>query len=225
MTRSPASLQFLFDFLSPYAYLVWTQVHAIAARNGLEVEPVPVLFAGLLDAHGQKGPAEIPAKRRYTFKDAARKAHALGLPPLRPPPTHPFNPLLALRVASLPLEREPRRQLIDRLFAATWVDGTGVESPASVAAAASSIGLDGAALIRAAGEPDTKARLRARTDEAIASGVFGVPTVLVRGELFWGTDGLQFVEPFLRGDEPPHMERAWLDLQASATRKAAQDPR
>ncbi|MBC7052108.1 2-hydroxychromene-2-carboxylate isomerase, partial [Salmonella enterica subsp. enterica serovar Enteritidis] len=80
---------------------------------------------GLLDAHGTKGPAEIPAKRIYTFRDAYRKAHRLGLPPLRPPPSHPFNPLLALRVASSELDPATKRRLIDALFQATWVAGTG----------------------------------------------------------------------------------------------------
>lgn len=75
----PAPLLFHFDFVSPYAFLSWTQIRGIAARAGRTVEPVPVLFAGLLDAHGTKGPAEIAAKRRYLFKDVARKAHRLGV--------------------------------------------------------------------------------------------------------------------------------------------------
>ena len=110
---------------------------------------MPVLFAALLDAHGTKGPAEIPAKRVYTYRDAYRKAHRLGLPTLRPPPSHPFNPLLALRVASLPLARVDQRRLIDALFAATWTLGTGIEAPDAVAAAARAAGLDGDALVAA----------------------------------------------------------------------------
>ena len=73
---SPAPLQLYFDFISPYAYLAWTQVHALAARHGRPVQPVPVLFAALLDANGQKGPAEIPRKRVWVFKDTLRHAHA-----------------------------------------------------------------------------------------------------------------------------------------------------
>lgn len=216
----PKPLAFYFDFISPYAFIGWTQVHAIAERNGRTVAPIPVLFAGLLDAHGTKGPAEIPAKRTYTFRDAYRKAHRLGLPALRPPPSHPFNPLLALRVASLPLEPGPRRRLIDALYESTWVLGTGIETPEAVGAAATRAGLDGEALVRAATAPEVKESLRAATAEAVAHGVFGVPTVLVDGEVFWGTDGLELVESFLRGEDPVPKDLAWAERPATAIRRA-----
>ena len=73
-------LRFHFDYLSPYAYLAWTQIHALAQRHGRTVEPVPTLFAALLAHGGTKGPAEIPAKRIYVFKDALRTARLLGVP-------------------------------------------------------------------------------------------------------------------------------------------------
>src|SRR5215468_8820411 len=89
-----------FDFLSPYAYLAWCALPALAERYGQTIRPVPTLLAALL-AHGQtRGPAEIPAKRVYVFKDTLRSAALMGVP-LSPPPSHPFNPLLALRVAGL----------------------------------------------------------------------------------------------------------------------------
>ena len=216
----PTPLAFYFDFVSPYAFIAWTQVHAIAERNGRTVTPIPVLFAGLLDAHGTKGPAEIPAKRTYTFRDAYRKGHRLGLPTLRPPPSHPFNPLLALRVSSLALDAHDQRRLVDALYENTWVNGAGVETPESVAAAADRAGLDGDALVRAATTPEVKERLRAATAEAVARGVFGVPTVLVDGEVFWGTDGLELVEGFLRGVDPVPKDLAWAERPATATRRA-----
>jgi 2-hydroxychromene-2-carboxylate isomerase len=211
---------FYFDFISPYAFIAWTQVHAIVERNGRTVDPVPVLFAGLLDAHGTKGPAEIPAKRSYTYRDAYRKAHRLGLPALRPPPSHPFNPLLALRVASLPLAPAEQRRLIDELYASTWVLGTGIETPDAVIAAVQRAGLDGEALVRAAQEPEAKERLRAATERAVARGVFGVPTVMVGDEIFWGTDGLDHVETCLRGEDPVPKDLSWAERPASAMRRA-----
>src|SRR6476646_612833 len=111
------TVRFHFDFVSPYAYVAWTQIHRVVETRAAVVEPVPVLFAALLNAHGTKGPAEVPAKGVYVFKDASRKAHAAGLPPLEPPPTHPFNPLLALRVTVAAPAAE-RRRVIDALFAA-----------------------------------------------------------------------------------------------------------
>lgn len=215
------AMLFYFDFISPYAYLAWTQLPALAARHQRELVPVPVLFAGLLNAHGQKGPAEIPAKRLYLFKDVCRKAHLLGLPPLIPPPAHPFNPLLALRAASFPADDPAgQRRLIDELFAATWAGGGGVESAAQVAGCAARAGLDAAAVLAFAHSEAAKLSLRQHTEEAIAHGVFGVPTVAVAQELFWGTDSLPALEAYLLGHDPLSHDalRRWEALRPSATR-------
>ena len=179
-----------------------------------------MVFGALLGAHGTKGPAEVPAKRRYILKDAYRKARGAGLP-LTLPPTHPFNPLLALRASSLALPDDARRRLIDALFAAVWATGEGLEAPGAVARITRSVGLDGEAIERAASEPDGKARLRAQTDEALAAGVFGVPTVAVDGELFWGVDGLDLLDAYLERREPvpPELIARWETLPASAIRR------
>jgi len=201
--RMDEPIRFYFDYLSPYAYLAWTQIGALAARCGRVVEPVPVLFAGLLNASGGVGPAEMPAKRRYVFLDTLRTAQVLKVP-LLPPPTHPFNPL----------------------YAATWAGGGGVTEPERVAAAASSIGLDGAAMVAAAASEDAKTRLRRQTDEAIALGTFGVPTLYVGDEMFWGYDSLPHLERFLRGELPALSARLqdWRDLPASAVRRRPGTP-
>src|SRR5215475_4422211 len=112
---------FYFDFISPYAFLGWKQIRLLAARVSREVEPVPVLFAALLGAHGTKGPAEVPAKRAYLFRDVARKAYRAGIPGMRPPPAHPFHPLAALRAASLPVSADTRARIVDALFDAAWI--------------------------------------------------------------------------------------------------------
>src|SRR6478752_7418077 len=112
-------IELCFDFISPYAYLAWTQTAALGARVGHEIVPRPVLFAGILNALGTKGPAEVPARRAYVMKDALRKAHRLGVTIL-PPPAHPFNPLPALRLAAVEIDPALRWRIIDALFAATW---------------------------------------------------------------------------------------------------------
>lgn len=214
-----APIRFCFDLLSPYAYLAWKELPPIATRHGRVVEPVPVLLAALLQAHGTKGPAEVPAKRAYVFKDALRSAHALGWP-IAPPPAHPFNPLLAARCISLVDDVAARAALVERLFDAVWGGGPGVEDGAVVAAAASACGLDGDALVARAGADDAKARLRAQTEQALRDGAFGVPTMFVDGELFWGLDSLGHVERRLRGEDP--VDRTdfaqWRDLPATARR-------
>src|SRR5262249_44691762 len=142
------------------------------------VDPRPVLLAGILNALDTKGPAEVPARRAYLVKDLLRAAHRAGVK-VRLPPTHPFNPLVALRVASLDFERELRWRIVDVLYAAAWSGGDGIEGPEQVAAVLSRAGMDGASLVARASAPEAKERLRRTTDEAIARGAFGVPTLFV----------------------------------------------
>ena len=221
-------LRFYFDYLSSNAYLAWTQLPKLASRFGVEIEPIPVLFAGLLEAHGQLGPAEVLPKAVWMAKNNLRKAGLLGLP-LNPPRHHPWNPLLSLRISSSPIPEAQRRALIDALFQAVWVRGLHVSEPDAVAAIATEIGLDGPGLVEGAQQPEAKARLRAQTDAAIAGGVFGVPTMKVEEELFWGYDDWPYLELFLAGKDPldPREAQKWFgSVRPSAVRRrmrAAQD--
>jgi 2-hydroxychromene-2-carboxylate isomerase len=205
-----SELAFYFDFISPYAYLGWTQIHALAARHGRGVRAIPVLFAALLGHSGTLGPAEIPLKRAYLYKDTKRLAASFGVP-FAPPPTHPFNPLLALRIAGVD------ERTIGPLYNAAWAGGGGIDSPERVAAA---LGEDAASLLARANEPAAKARLREATDAAIAAGVFGVPTVIGDDELFWGCDSFGHLERFLDGNDPitPRDKEIYRALVPSATR-------
>lgn len=218
MTTS-TPLRFYFDFISHNAYVAWTQIHPLARRYGRTVEPVPVLFAGLLNAHGQKGPAEIPAKSWWMAKDLLRKAARLGVP-LRPPASHPFNPLVALRAALVPADPTERHRLIDALFRATWVEGKDVSRADVVTAVATAAGLDGAAIAAGMQSDAVKRRLRGETDAAIDALVFGVPTVIVDGELFWGFDDFAHLELCLAGQDP--LDRTvldqWMNVRPSASR-------
>lgn len=173
-----AAIRFYFDYISTNAYIAWLELPKLARRHGATIEPVPVLFAGLLEATGMFGPAEVPQKARWMWRNNLRKAARLGIP-LNPPRYHPFNPLLALRVSSLPLEAAARARLISGLFDAVWVHGQHVSEPPVVAAVGDAAGLDGAQLVKDALEPASKARLRRRTDDAIAAAVFGVPSMVV----------------------------------------------
>ncbi len=215
-----SDLHFHFDFISHNAYLAWLRIHDIAAASGRRVVPIPTLFAGLLNAHGQLGPAEIPAKARWMAKDVLRKAALLDIPLARPA-SHPFNPLLALRVSSLDMDADTRRRLIDGLFRATWAETLDVSATGVVAHVARAAGLDGEKAIAEASRPAVKARLREQTDAAIAKGVFGVPTVEVEGEIFWGYDDLPMLELYLRGEDPldPKKLEDWTGVRPSARRR------
>lgn len=215
----PRVIRFYFDYVSPNAYLAWTRLPALAERHGVVIEPVPVLFAGLLQAHRQLGPAEVAPKMRWMWKNTLRKAAMIGVE-LNAPAFHPFNPLIALRVSSLALAADVQRRLIDALFDAAWVRGLHVAEPAVVQSVADEAGLNGAGLIDQARQAACKTRLRAQTDDAIAAGVFGVPTMAVGNELFWGYDDLNFVERFLEGADSiaDRNLEGWSAPQASAVR-------
>ncbi len=213
-------IQFLFDYLSPYSYIAWTQIQDLAKRYHRSIEPRPVLLAGLLNATGQKGPAEVEAERLYIFKDICRTAQFLGIP-FSPPPFHPFNPLLALRISSLPLEPKIQLKIVDNLFATVWGEGKEISDRNTIYTLLISMGLDGNALIEQAETVESKTRLKTNTEKALEVGIFGVPSILVEGELFWGYESFQNLERFLQGHREIDIKlfERWKNIKPSATRK------
>jgi 2-hydroxychromene-2-carboxylate isomerase len=146
-----------------------------------------VLFAAMLNANGQKGPAEIPSKKAYTFRDVMRQAAQLGLR-FAGPPGHPFNPLHALRMCCALAQQAQRQQLGQALLAAAWEQGRDISDPATLKEIAARCGHDAEALWQRAQAPANKQALADNTAAAIAAGVFGVPSWRLDGELFWGAD-------------------------------------
>jgi 2-hydroxychromene-2-carboxylate isomerase len=218
--RMAEPVVFAFDYISPYAYIGWTQIHALAEKYGRDVVPMPVVFGALLKHGDMKGPAEVPAKRAYLGKDTLRTAKVLGIP-LLPPPSHPFNPLLALRLTSVEMPAGERRKVIDALFRATWGGGVGCETAEAIGAALAAAGIPGAPLLAAATDDAAKAALRAATERAIALGVFGVPTAIAGGEIFWGYDSFGHLARMLAGDDPlrPGDLDAWAKVTPSVVRR------
>jgi len=173
-------VRWYFDFISPFAYLQ----HEVLLRDQphLRLDYRPVLFAGLLKHWGGKGPAEIPAKREVTYRHCQWLAeqHGIGM---KFPPAHPFNPLPALRLA-IALRCTP--VCVTRLFRAIYADGADLSRAADWEGVCRQLGVTDAATHIA--QIWVKEQLRANTDEAAAAGVFGVPTLAVGGQLFWGLD-------------------------------------
>lgn len=200
-----------FDFISPFAYIGLHRLPELPAN--IVVEYKPVLFAGLLVHYGQKGPAEIPEKRQYSYRWSHWWAHSLGIP-LKYPAGHPFNPLHHLRLA---IAAGCTPVAVRCIFDAIWTTGVDAGDPAAFLALAKSLGVDSAQLAA----PEVKDRLRSNTDEAIANGVFGVPTFEVDGERFWGADSIDFLKAFLADPAAVHNpELRRLDtLPVSAARK------
>lgn len=210
------TLYFYFDYVSNNAYLAWSQLQALSRKYGIVVEPRPILFAGLLNAHGNVGPAEIPAKRDWMLKNILRKSALLDVP-MSPPRHHPFNPLMALRASCMPMEAEARWRLIDGFFQAVWVSGLHISDLAVVQDIARQAGLDDAEVCEWSQSAEAASVLRQQTDEAVSSGVFGIPSMLIDGELFFGYDDFPFLELYLQGADP--LDRAalagWTQAQMS----------
>jgi 2-hydroxychromene-2-carboxylate isomerase len=176
-------LRWYFDFISPFAYLHWPRVRSLAEQRPVEFKPL--LFAGLLDRNGQKGPAEIPAKRRFTYRHVQWLAREQGVP-LHFPPAHPFNPLFALRLC---IAAGTTPEAISAIYNWIWAEGRAGDSLDALAPLIRRFGIDDPALLA---DPAVKASLRSHFDDAIAEDVFGVPTLSVDGQLFWGNDAHGF---------------------------------
>lgn len=208
-----ALVEWYFDFISPFAYLQHFRLGEFP-RERLVYRPV--LLAGMLGHWGQKGPAEIPAKRLFTYRFVRWYAERLGQP-LHFPPGHPFNPLRALRL-SLALDNRP--EAVERIFAYLWRDGQDLADDAAFTALGQGLGLaDPLAAIAA--EP-LKQRLRENTEAAIAAGVFGVPTLHIDGQLFFGNDATDMALDYLSDPdlfESPEMKRL-AQLPQAATRNS-----
>lgn len=185
------AIRWYFDFISPFAYLQWPSIRALASRHDVELRPV--LLAALLDHHGQRGPAEIPSKRAFTYRHVMWKAARAGRP-LRFPPTHPFNPLAALRLCA---SAGTTTQAVDSIFEHVWARGHAGDSAEALAPVAEALGLDAQAAMR---DEAAKAALRANYAHAIADGVFGVPTLVHAGCIYWGEDATDMAQAAIAGD-------------------------
>lgn len=182
-------VEWYFDFVSPFSYLQLMRFGALP--DDLEIAFRPVLFAGLLRHWGHLGPAEIPAKRRFTYRFCQWHADRHRIP-FRMPPTHPFSPLRPLRLA---VALDSPREIVDAIFRFIWAEGRNVQDNAEWKALTDRIGVPDADARIAV--PEVRDALRVATDEAAGRGVFGVPTFIVDGELFWGQDGTEMLQDFL----------------------------
>ncbi len=189
--------QWYFDFISPFAWLQLRKVLALRAR--IAVEPVPILFAAVLDKLGQLGPAEIPGKRDFTYRFVQWQAAQQGVP-LRFPPAHPFNPLPASRLC---VAAGTRWEAVERIFAHIWQQGEAADSIDALRGLAQELGIDD--VDAALADDRVKQQLRANTEQALDNGVFGVPTLRLDGELFWGDDATGMALAHL--DDPLCFER------------------
>lgn len=188
-------ITFYLDFISPYAYLAFEKLPETLQGLSYAVDYKPMLFAALLKHHGQLGPAEIPAKREWTYRQVLWQAHDQGVP-MRMPAAHPFNPLALLRLAiACGADGKANRYVCETILRHVWRDG----GDATDAQRFKSL-TDTLKPARDPGSDEVKSELKANADEAIGRGVFGVPTYAVDDKLFWGFDALRMLRAYLEGD-------------------------
>jgi 2-hydroxychromene-2-carboxylate isomerase len=190
-------VEFFFDYGSPYSYIADRLLPDLARRHGAEIAYRPMLLGAVFQATGNRSPMLEPveAKRRYVAAALARTARVFGIP-LVFNPHFPLQTLRLMRLAVAAQQQGVFDTLHPALFRAFWTEGVDLGDDAELAALLDKTGLDARALLDAAVSPEVKAALRANTDEAVARGVFGAPSLFLGDELFFGVDHL------------PHLERA-----------------
>ncbi|MNF83927.1 2-hydroxychromene-2-carboxylate isomerase [compost metagenome] len=188
------TVEFFFDFGSPSTYLAWTQLPALCAKAGAQLQYRPMLLGGVFQATGNASPIQVPAKGRYTLLDFQRFARRYGVP-LEFNPYFPINTLTLMRGAIGLQLRQPERfeAYLDAIFKAMWQDKRNLGDPAVLAATLDAAGFDPQALLALVGDQEVKDALKATTEEAVKRGVFGAPTCFVGNEMFFGQDRLDFV--------------------------------
>ena len=189
------TITFYLDFISPYAWLAFQALPQALQGISHQVVHKPVLFGALLKHHGQLGPAEIPAKRDWTYRQVLWLARQQGCD-LKLPATHPFNPLGLLRLAvACDADGLPNRYVCEQVFRHVWCSGEDAADAQRLAALSAQL-----EPARDVASAEVKQTLQAHTQAAIEAGVFGVPTFAVDDKLFWGQDALPMLRAYLQGD-------------------------
>jgi 2-hydroxychromene-2-carboxylate isomerase len=193
------NLNWYFDFISPFAYLQWFQLKQLP--KDIVVKPKPILFAGLLNHWRNVGPAEIPPKRLFTYEHVTWRAKHLGIP-FQMPPTHPFNPLKALRLC---IAAGTTPQAIEQIFKTIWAEGKSLEDDRTLTECAKSLGIDTPE--QAIAQPTVKKMLIDNTNQAAQHDIFGVPSSRVDERNFWGLDAFDMLMDYLENPQ-------WFDSEA-----------
>ena len=180
-----------FDFLSPFAYLQNCRLDEFPSN--LFINRKPLLFAGLLNHWGTKGPAELYAKRLFTYRHVQWLAGQLEVP-LCIPEKHPFNPISLLRLC---IAAGCSKKAVDAIFNCVWVEGLSVNDPENWERFCEAANISESEASEKISRPEIKQELKLNGEEALEQGIFGVPTLVVEGHLFWGSDSTDMVLEYL----------------------------
>lgn len=208
-------LNFYFDFLSPFSYFAWLKLHQ---NPEVVVDFKPVALGPLLNHWSIKGPGEVQPKREFLLKQCLRYA-AKNHIDFTTPKTHPFNSLYALRLALKSTAGDLQAEVIKTLWLAGWSKRIDMGEPEELKAALLEAGLPAEELFEKSFSKEARAELKMNIQEAINFGAFGVPSMVVDQELFWGNDAVEDLMQFIQGSDV--LDRAKLEHLLSSTPRAA----
>ncbi|MCC7326984.1 MAG: 2-hydroxychromene-2-carboxylate isomerase [Burkholderiales bacterium] len=195
---SAASIDFYFDFSSPYGFLASERIEALAAKHGRSVDWRPMLLGVVFKQTGGTPLTEVPVKGPYSKRDFARSARFHGVA-FNMPPVFPIATQAPARIVLWAKARSPEAvaRVAHALYRAYFVDGLDISKPEVAAEVAGRSGVDAAAALAAIDDPAIKDALKREVEAAIAAGVFGSPFVIVDGEPFWGGDRFDQIDRWL----------------------------
>ena len=196
MTTPAREIELFFDIGSAYSYLAFTQTDAIEKRTGWTVRARPFLLGGVFKATGNEMPARVVAKARHMVADMTRWASEYHIGFMIPPnfPVMTITTQRALVACDRLFGQAALRKLARGLFDAYWTEGKDVADKSVIAAIATKLDLDAAAIVTAIDAQETKDRLRTDTEEAVTRGAFGAPSFFVGDEMFFGNDRIGHLE-------------------------------
>lgn len=192
-------IDFYFDFLSPFSFFCWKRHKDFLKKADYEIEYKPVLMGKLFSKHGFPGPGEIEAKRNYELKKCFRYA-AKNQIKFMPPSQFPFNPLAIARCATLSASKTGQVEVIDFIFHQVWAQGQILEDPEELSRLFQTANLD-SRIVDLSFEKDAKLELKKNIKEALDKGIFGVPTLAIDDEFFWGNDELYALKNYLEEND------------------------
>ena len=194
-----ASIDFYFDFSSPYGYLASEKIEAMAARHARRVDWHPILLGIIFKQTGAAPLTMVPLKGDYSKRDMPRSARFHGVSDFRMPSKFPIPSQAPARIVLWQKQRDAARAatVVHALYRAFFIDDLDISMPENAVAVAAKCGIDATAARAAIDDPAIKEALRQANDEAIARGVFGSPFIIVDGEPFWGMDRFDQVERWL----------------------------
>lgn len=196
------TLEFIFDFVSPNAYLVWWPLKDLAQRTGAQIKITPAYLGGIMSMTNNQPPltrdADVKGKNAYTMLEIQRFIAKHGLDKFKLNPHFPFQTLMLQRMLVAESDMDKRRALMDLLLPPLWEDGLDPMDPKALHGVFNAAGFDAKPLMARAQAKDVKDALKENTENAVSRGVFGIPTFFIGEEMFFGKERLDQMEELLQ---------------------------